>query len=139
MGVDNIWQFAELWMGAQPSALALDVSLCDWITRNPAVLSPRAGAATSLLLLFKVLSIHVSQSFFLSFSLIDHLQASMQVLSLVKALSIQAHPDRDLTQAKKNGLDYLFHLYEQCRVFLLQVQTIAKMGRHKSPTKVYFA
>jgi hypothetical protein len=63
----------------------------------------------------------------------------MQVLSLVKALSIQAHPDRDLTQAKKNGLDYLFHLYDQCRVFLLQVQTIAKMGRHKSPTKVYFA
>jgi hypothetical protein len=137
MGVDNIRQFAELWMGAQPSALALDVSLCDWITRNPAVLSPRAGAATSLLLLFKVLSIHVSQSFF--FIIQSHLQASMQVLSLVKALSIQAHPDRDLTQAKKNGLDYLFHLYEQCRVFLLQVQTIAKMGRHKSPTKVYFA
>jgi hypothetical protein len=57
----------------------------------------------------------------------------------VKALLIQVHPDWDLMQAKKSGLDYLFHLYEQCRVFLLQVQTIAKMGGHKSPTKVYFA
>ncbi|KAK3141626.1 hypothetical protein QOZ80_4BG0336270 [Eleusine coracana subsp. coracana] len=42
----------------------------------------------------------------------------------------------EVARAKKNGLDYLFHLYEQCRVFLLQVQTIAKMGGHKSPTKV---
>jgi hypothetical protein len=41
-----------------------------------------------------------------------------------------------VARAKKNGLDYLFHLYEQCRAFLLQVQTIAKMGGHKSPTKV---
>jgi hypothetical protein len=71
--------------------------------------------------------------------LIDHLQASIQVLSLAKALSIQAHPDRDLAQPKKNRLDYLFHLYEQCHIFLLHVQTIAKMGGHKSPTKVYFA
>jgi hypothetical protein len=45
----------------------------------------------------------------------------------------------EVARAKKNGLDYLFHLYEQCRVFLLQVQTIAKMGGHKSPTKVYYA
>jgi hypothetical protein len=44
----------------------------------------------------------------------------------------------EVARAKKNGLDYLFHLYEQCRVFLLQVQTIAKMGGHKSPTKVYY-
>ncbi|TVU15884.1 hypothetical protein EJB05_39427, partial [Eragrostis curvula] len=42
----------------------------------------------------------------------------------------------EVARAKKNGLDYLFHLYEQCRVFLLQVQAIAKMGGHKAPTKV---
>nr|AOZ57137.1 Transcription factor floricaula/leafy [Saccharum hybrid cultivar R570] len=42
----------------------------------------------------------------------------------------------EVARAKKNGLDYLFHLYEQCRVFLLQVQSIAKLGGHKSPTKV---
>ncbi|XP_062185341.1 probable transcription factor FL [Phragmites australis] len=42
----------------------------------------------------------------------------------------------EVARAKKNGLDYLFHLYEQCRVFLMQVQAIAKMGGHKSPTKV---
>ena len=41
-----------------------------------------------------------------------------------------------VARAKKNGLDYLFHLYEQCRVFLLQVQSIAKLGGHKAPTKV---
>nr|AAV68216.1 floricaula/leafy-like 2 [Zea mays subsp. parviglumis] len=42
----------------------------------------------------------------------------------------------EVARAKKNGLDYLFHLYEQCRVFLLQVQSLAKLGGHKSPTKV---
>ncbi|XP_062224912.1 probable transcription factor FL [Phragmites australis] len=42
----------------------------------------------------------------------------------------------EVARAKKNGLDYLFHLYEQCRVFLIQVQSIAKLGGHKSPTKV---
>nr|TKW06300.1 hypothetical protein SEVIR_7G234001v2 [Setaria viridis] len=42
----------------------------------------------------------------------------------------------EVARAKKNGLDYLFHLYEQCRVFLLQVQSIAKLGGHKAPTKV---
>jgi hypothetical protein len=125
-------------MGAHPSALALDVSLCDWIACNPTASSPHVGAATSLLFLFKVPSIRVSESFSIV-CLSNHLQASMQVLSLVKALLIQVHPDWDLMRAKKSGLDYLFHLYEQCRVFLLQVQTIAKMGGHKSPTKVYFA
>jgi len=34
-----------------------------------------------------------------------------------------------VARAKKNGLDYLFHLYEQCRVFLLQVQSIATSPR----------
>ncbi|PAN39879.1 hypothetical protein PAHAL_7G276400 [Panicum hallii] len=42
----------------------------------------------------------------------------------------------EVARAKKNGLDYLFHLYEQCRVFLLQVQSIAKLSGHKAPTKV---
>ena len=42
----------------------------------------------------------------------------------------------EVARAKKNGLDCLFHLYEQCRVFLLQVQSIAKLGGHKAPTKV---
>jgi hypothetical protein len=42
----------------------------------------------------------------------------------------------EVARAKKNGLDYLFHLYEQCRLFLLQVQSMAKLHGHKSPTKV---
>ncbi|KAF8673204.1 hypothetical protein HU200_048754 [Digitaria exilis] len=71
--------FAELWMGthpAAPSSLAPDVSLRDWIARNPAALG-RAVAARwggDLPFLFKVLSV-------------------------AKALSIQAHPDRELAAA----------------------------------------
>ncbi|KAF7018224.1 unnamed protein product [Triticum aestivum] len=42
----------------------------------------------------------------------------------------------EVARAKKNGLDYLFHLYEQCRLFLLQVQSMAKLHGQKSPTKV---
>ncbi|XP_020111036.1 floricaula/leafy homolog 2 [Ananas comosus] len=42
----------------------------------------------------------------------------------------------EVARAKKNGLDYLFHLYEQCRLFLLQVQSLAKEHGHKCPTKV---
>ncbi|KAL6843786.1 hypothetical protein ACP4OV_026357 [Aristida adscensionis] len=42
----------------------------------------------------------------------------------------------EVARAKKNGLDYLFHLYEQCRVFLLQVQSMAKLAGQKAPTKV---
>nr|BBC44063.1 floricaula/leafy protein [Lilium formosanum x Lilium longiflorum] len=42
----------------------------------------------------------------------------------------------ELARAKKNGLDYLFHLYEQCRQFLLQVQALAKERGDKCPTKV---
>ncbi|KAL6652107.1 hypothetical protein ACP70R_011032 [Stipagrostis hirtigluma subsp. patula] len=42
----------------------------------------------------------------------------------------------EVARAKKNGLDYLFHLYEQCRVFLMQVQSMAKLAGQKSPTKV---
>ncbi|EXC05171.1 Floricaula/leafy-like protein [Morus notabilis] len=42
----------------------------------------------------------------------------------------------EVARGKKNGLDYLFHLYEQCRQFLLQVQTIAKERGEKCPTKV---
>ncbi|XP_019095675.1 PREDICTED: uncharacterized protein LOC109124977 [Camelina sativa] len=41
----------------------------------------------------------------------------------------------EVARGKKNGLDYLFHLYEQCREFLLQVQTIAKDRGEKCPTK----
>ena len=43
----------------------------------------------------------------------------------------------EVARAKKNGLDYLFHLYEQCRLFLLQVQSMAKLQGQKSPTKVH--
>ncbi|CAL1389245.1 unnamed protein product [Linum trigynum] len=42
----------------------------------------------------------------------------------------------EVARGKKNGLDYLFHLYEQCRDFLLQVQTLAKDRGEKCPTKV---
>nr|BCL01232.1 floricaula/leafy homolog [Gentiana triflora] len=42
----------------------------------------------------------------------------------------------EVARGKKNGLDYLFHLYEQCRDFLIQVQTIAKDRGEKCPTKV---
>nr|BAL70388.1 floricaula/leafy protein [Alstroemeria ligtu subsp. ligtu]BAL70390.1 floricaula/leafy protein [Alstroemeria hybrid cultivar] len=42
----------------------------------------------------------------------------------------------EVARAKKNGLDYLFHLYEQCREFLLQVQSLAKERGQKCPTKV---
>ncbi|KAG9446510.1 hypothetical protein H6P81_012638 [Aristolochia fimbriata] len=42
----------------------------------------------------------------------------------------------EVARGKKNGLDYLFHLYEQCRDFLLQVQNIAKEKGDKCPTKV---
>lgn len=43
----------------------------------------------------------------------------------------------EVARGKKNGLDYLFHLYEQCREFLMQVQAIAKDRGEKCPTKVY--
>eukprot|EP00256_Glycine_max_P061507 XP_014630701.1 protein UNIFOLIATA-like [Glycine max] len=42
----------------------------------------------------------------------------------------------EVARGKKNGLDYLFHLYEQCREFLMQVQAIAKDRGEKCPTKV---
>ncbi|KAK8940234.1 hypothetical protein KSP40_PGU009938 [Platanthera guangdongensis] len=42
----------------------------------------------------------------------------------------------EVARAKKNGLDYLFNLYEQCHEFLLQVQTVAKERGDKCPTKV---
>ncbi|CAN1317931.1 Floricaula/leafy homolog [Linum perenne] len=42
----------------------------------------------------------------------------------------------EVARGKKNGLDYLFHLYEQCRDFLFQVQSIAKERGEKCPTKV---
>lgn len=44
----------------------------------------------------------------------------------------------EVARGKKNGLDYLFHLYEQCRDFLIQVQNIAKERGEKCPTKVTF-
>ncbi|KAL6996826.1 hypothetical protein U1Q18_006955 [Sarracenia purpurea var. burkii] len=42
----------------------------------------------------------------------------------------------EVARGKKNGLDYLFHLYEQCREFLIQVQSIAKERGEKCPNKV---
>ncbi|XP_027343835.1 protein UNIFOLIATA-like [Abrus precatorius] len=42
----------------------------------------------------------------------------------------------EVARGKKNGLDYLFHLYDQCRDFLIQVQNIAKNRGEKCPTKV---
>ncbi|KAH9329062.1 hypothetical protein KI387_001170 [Taxus chinensis] len=42
----------------------------------------------------------------------------------------------ELARGKKNGLDYLFDLYEQCGKFLLDVQHIAKERGEKCPTKV---
>ena len=42
----------------------------------------------------------------------------------------------EVARGKKNGLDYLFHLYEQCQEFLIQVQNIAKERGEKCPTKV---
>lgn len=45
----------------------------------------------------------------------------------------------EVARGKKNGLDYLFHLYEQCRDFLVQVQNIAKERGEKCPTKVNFS
>ncbi|KAL8056381.1 hypothetical protein ABFX02_04G116600 [Erythranthe guttata] len=42
----------------------------------------------------------------------------------------------EVARGKKNGLDYLFYLYEQCREFLIQVQKIAKERGEKCPTKV---
>lgn len=43
----------------------------------------------------------------------------------------------EVARGKNNGLDYLFHLYEQCREFLIQVQNIAKECGKKCPTKVH--
>ncbi|PIA32843.1 hypothetical protein AQUCO_04300044v1 [Aquilegia coerulea] len=42
----------------------------------------------------------------------------------------------EVARGKKNGLDYLFHLYEECRQYLIQVQNIAKDRGEKCPTKV---
>lgn len=39
-------------------------------------------------------------------------------------------------KGKKNGLDYLFDLYEQCGKFLEEVQHIAKEKGEKCPSKV---
>jgi hypothetical protein len=39
-------------------------------------------------------------------------------------------------KGKKNGLDYLFDLYEQCGKFLEEVQQIAKEKGEKCPTKL---
>lgn len=44
----------------------------------------------------------------------------------------------EVARGKKNGLDYLFHLYDQCRDFLIQVQNIAKERGEKCPIKVNF-
>ncbi|NP_001292752.1 floricaula/leafy homolog [Amborella trichopoda] len=42
----------------------------------------------------------------------------------------------EVARGKKNGLDYLFHLYDECRNFLIQVQALAKERGEKCPNKV---
>nr|QVX19924.1 LEAFY 3 [Equisetum giganteum] len=42
----------------------------------------------------------------------------------------------ELARGKKNGLDYLFSLYEQCAKFLEEVQQMSKERGEKCPTKV---
>ncbi|GMH19229.1 hypothetical protein Nepgr_021071 [Nepenthes gracilis] len=42
----------------------------------------------------------------------------------------------EVARGKKNGIDYLFHLYQLCRDFLIQVQNLAKDRGEKCPTKV---
>ncbi|KAL6552352.1 hypothetical protein OROHE_007716 [Orobanche hederae] len=42
----------------------------------------------------------------------------------------------EVARGKKNGLDYLFHLYEVCHQLLIQVQNIARQRGEKCPTKV---
>ncbi|CAA0815386.1 Protein LEAFY [Striga hermonthica] len=42
----------------------------------------------------------------------------------------------EVARGKKNGLDYLFYLYELCRDLLIQVQNIAREKGEKCPTKV---
>ncbi|KAL3617652.1 hypothetical protein CASFOL_037973 [Castilleja foliolosa] len=42
----------------------------------------------------------------------------------------------EVARGKKNGLDYLFHLYEVCHELLVQVQNIAREKGEKCPTKV---
>lgn len=42
----------------------------------------------------------------------------------------------EVARGKKNGLDYLFDLYEQCARFLDEVQQMAKERGEKCPTKV---
>ncbi|BBM97078.1 hypothetical protein Mp_1g02860 [Marchantia polymorpha subsp. ruderalis] len=42
----------------------------------------------------------------------------------------------EAARGKKNGLDYLFDLYEQCGKFLEQVQQLAREKGEKCPTKV---
>ncbi|KAF2948209.1 mannose-6-phosphate isomerase 1 isoform X2 [Oryza sativa Japonica Group] len=77
-GPDPARPYAELWMGTHPSApssLLADGLLRDWLARHPAALGPAVAArwGGDLPFLFKVLSV-------------------------AKALSIQAHPDKDLAE-----------------------------------------
>uniref|UniRef100_A0A0E0MQW0 Mannose-6-phosphate isomerase n=1 Tax=Oryza rufipogon TaxID=4529 RepID=A0A0E0MQW0_ORYRU len=77
-GPDPARPYAELWMGTHPSApssLLADGLLRDWLARPPAALGPAVAArwGGDLPFLFKVLSV-------------------------AKALSIQAHPDKDLAE-----------------------------------------
>lgn len=112
---------AELWMGthpAAPSSLAPDVSLRDWVARNPAALGRAVAArwAGDLPFLFKVPypralrlvsvppTLAISESHakirnFESHAKMFPISHRAQVLSVAKALSIQAHPDRDLARA----------------------------------------
>ncbi|KAL6875791.1 hypothetical protein ACP4OV_013304 [Aristida adscensionis] len=78
-GPDTDRPCAELWMGTHPSApssLAPGVSLRDWVARNPAALGRAVAARWG-----------------------GDLPFLLKALSVAKALSIQAHPDRDLARA----------------------------------------
>jgi hypothetical protein len=43
----------------------------------------------------------------------------------------------EVARGKKNGLDYLFDLYEQCSSFLDEVQQMSRERGEKCPTKVF--
>jgi len=107
--------YAELWIGTHPSgpSAILDGGelLRDWLARRPGALGPAVAArwGGDLPFLFKVGSpgqpvlpglppcSAVPRSVLLpSRSLVD--SANAQVLSVAKALSIQAHPDKKLAE-----------------------------------------
>ena len=84
--------FAELWMGPHPSGPSMTYdgakTLEQWLKENPAALGDKTPA--SLPFLFKVCTsgFHPRTGMFIP----------PQVLSVRTALSIQAHPDKQLAE-----------------------------------------